>query len=168
MAKDFFRVRGFSKTRIFWYLIVLITMGIMFLKLKNFKESKTTKADSTTPEQALTTSIATDSSYQPPKLQMPEKADSTVRNAVEEDDVSSTNHNWEYLRYSMRRDSENITVTKNADGSSTAFLNGTFRSVSAAKRLPDGRLVTRCFESFDALEKFMTSTATESAVMESE
>ena len=139
----------------------------MFLSLVDFKESKTINADSKKLKQTPTTSIAANGSDQP-KLKVSEKAGSIPGSAVEEEGVSSTNHNWEFLRSSMRRDSECITVRKNANGSSAAFLNGTFRTVSAAKRLPDGRLVTRCFESFDALETFMTSTPMESAAIESE
>ena len=166
MAKKFFRFHDCSKARTFCYWAVLILAGIMFLSLTYFEESKMTEADPVKLERTQVP-IATTTGSDHSKLKVPEKADFTTESVTEKKDVSLTNHNWEYLRYSMRRDPESITVTKNADGSSTAFLNGTFRTVSAARRLPDGRLVTQCFESFDALEKFMTSTATESAVVKS-
>ena len=127
------------------------------MSLTYFKEPQTTKTESTTLEQTLTT--ATNGSEQP-KLKMPEKTGPSVKSPEESENPSLTDHNLEYLRSIMRRDSASITIRKNADGSSTALLNGTFRTVSAAKRLPDGTLVTRCFENFDALEKFMTSPVT--------
>ena len=166
MVKKLFIFRDRPKARTFCYWGVLILAGIMFLSLTYFKESKMTETDLVKQEQTQVPMATTTGSGQS-KLKMPEKADFTTKSVTKKEDGSLTNHNWEYLRYSMRRDPENITVTKNADGSSTAFLNGTFRTVSAARRLPDGRIVTQCFESFDALEKFMTSTATGSVVMKS-
>ena len=166
MATKFFRFHDCSKARIFCYWGVLILAGIMLLSLTYFKESKMTKADSVKLEQTQVPMVTTTGSDQS-KLKTPEKANFTTESVTEKEKGSLTNHNWEYLRYSMRRDPGSITVTKNTDGSSTAFLNGTFKTVSAARRLPDGRLVIQCFESFDALEKFMTSTTTESAVVKS-
>lgn len=95
-------------------------------------------------------------------FEISEKVDYTAESITLNEDADSSDQNFEHLRSIMRRDADSISVTKNSDGSSTAFLNGTFKTVSAAKLLPDGTLVTRCFENFDALEKFITSTTEKS------
>ena len=64
-------------------------------------------------------------------------------------------HHLQSLQFAMQRDANNVTFTDNPNGSRTAFLNGTFSTVTAAKRLPDGTLTIRCFEDFEALEDFM-------------
>ena len=163
MTRKSFRFCNFSKALIFCCVVILIMVGVIFWRLTDFKEPKAVKADLTKSGRTSTATAATIiTGADQAKFQIAEKSDFTEGSAAEKEDVSLTSHDWEYLRFSMQRNPENITVVKNADGSSAAFLNGTFRTVSAAKLMPDGRLVTRCFESFDALEKFMNSTATES------
>ncbi len=64
------------------------------------------------------------------------------------------------LQFAMQRDASNVTFTDNPDGSRTAFLNGTFRTVTAAKRQPDGTLRIHCFDNFEALRNFMNTPTT--------
>ncbi len=64
-------------------------------------------------------------------------------------------HDLSPLEYAMQRDPRYLTFTTNPDGSKSVHLNGTFRSVTAAKRLPDGTLEIRCIENYDALENFL-------------
>lgn len=143
-----------SRVRILCGLAFFVMIGLYLIDLK--------KTETPTPETVATEQPLEKTDSETSLERFDEKANSYAPcQHTANKDTRGTNpskQNLESLRYAMQRDASHLTFTKNPDGSKAVFLNGTFKTVSAAKRLPDGTLEIRCFESFEDLENFMVTS----------
>jgi hypothetical protein len=141
------------KSRILFALLLFFILSIGLFYYDYFNRAKGSSVETTPPKPAITTQI--------PEQNIDTPSDIRLHEALQtKDDMPSpTTHNLELLESVMRRDVNNIDIVENPDGSRTAHLNGTYRTVSAAKRLPDGTLKISCFENFEALKDFISNPA---------
>jgi|GEM_PF-7108623 len=68
---------------------------------------------------------------------------------------AATGHDWAALRRLFDQPPTKVLRPEGAPAAEAYALNGRGRTVAAARRLPDGRLVTGCFENFETLERFL-------------
>ena len=134
-------------------LTLFILMGLILLKIYS-KEPPIKETDVKQPDIASIIELP-DIDHTVRKTS--EKENTLEKSRLTDNATGLTQHNLDHLRASMQRNADRITIKKNAEGSNVAYLNGTFKSVSAARRLPDGTLVVHCFDDYDAFEEFMTS-----------
>src|SRR5690606_26937127 len=134
----------------FMLALALVCLLIVFLEGKSTNEPSHPVA--AVPE-SPPPSLATPPSPVIPKVTSPPPAVARAGPAAAESPAPDQESNpaMERLRQGMRRDTAMGTLVKDPDGRMRVRLNGGFQSVTAARRTADGRLVTTCFQDFDAL-----------------
>ncbi|MEM9444644.1 MAG: hypothetical protein AAGA18_04755 [Verrucomicrobiota bacterium] len=68
----------------------------------------------------------------------------------------------EKMKSRMKRNISNPKIIKRRDGGEGLLLNGAYQSVSAAKVMPDGKVVVECFEHYGSLREFLVKGASAS------
>ena len=136
-----------SGARILCGIIFFVVMGLC---LTYFKRSKNTIPEAAPTEQSSgKTSVELFDERSDVHAKRQHIANKDLR------EINPSEQNFQSLRYAMQRDADKLTFTTHPDGSKSVNLNGTFRTVTAARRLPDGTLEISCFENFEDLEKFV-------------
>ena len=162
MIKSFYS-RSFPGFLIAALLLIFVSIGLLVF-YSNPKNSKKTPPFSTAnlhPAEPLPASIPTVCDHSgcrtPHKVARPQKVSPSNSGKI----LQESQQNLKFLQTIMQRNSDTISFTKNPDGSRAADLNGTFKTVSVAKRLPDGTLDIQCFETYEALKAFMSPSQTQ-------
>ena len=139
-----------SRSRILYGVIFFVMIGLC---LTYFKRPKDTTPEAAPAEQS---SGKTSLELFDERSDVHAKYQHTANKDLREEDPSE--QNFQSLRYAMQRDADKLTFITHPDGSKSVNLNGTFRTVTAARRLPDGTLEISCFENFEDLENFVDTS----------
>ncbi|WP_269523208.1 hypothetical protein [Coraliomargarita parva] len=135
------------RLRIIAFAAVLLAAGFLYLQHDHRQEAASHTVTEKMVEHASRKPVSTQ------KLQS---------YAIEERLTGSTtveDHDRQQLQLIFRNVNILLNVERNNDGRESARLGGQHRSVSAARRLPDGRIETSCFVDYESLYDFLYQPA---------